>query len=377
MYILTLDIGGTNPRIAMMQMHSPTQFSLLYEEKANKSEPSIIPIINAFLEKCAHKKWTTNACCVSVAGAVFNNACHNPTNAQFPIDGNEIMQKTALEHVIVINDFEAIGHGVGLINPKNILQIPMTDGSKAAVDTNGVRAVIGPGTGLGVSFLTPTASGYAVHHSEAGHAGFQTPPGFATLLEFLRNKLNVSQIGAEAFVSGQAIRHLTHFFITHPENFKHILDLRPDLKQKLLANDPKGIHISDNALQDILQFEKESPKMVDAARIIAQNVKHNSKGHAALHIFMEFLGYAAQNVALTFVPTGGLYLAGGILPKHKEVLMQGEFARAFYDNWKPNMRELLGKIPIFLVDDYNISYYGAARAAVLAFGREIHQQKVA
>ena len=76
-YILALDIGGTNPRLAMMQILGANEFKIVEVMEAKSDSNSIIPIINTFLQQCWTKGYTTNTCVISVAGPIDNNSCSN------------------------------------------------------------------------------------------------------------------------------------------------------------------------------------------------------------------------------------------------------------------------------------------------------------
>jgi glucokinase len=68
------------------------------------------------------------------------------------------------------------------------------------------------------------------------------------------------------------------------------------------------------------------------------------KAHA---LFTRWLGRVAGNLALIAGARGGVYLAGGILPRWGDRFDVAEFRRAFED--KPPYTEWLRAIPAFLV----------------------------
>ncbi|MFH1915798.1 MAG: glucokinase [Nanoarchaeota archaeon] len=379
-HILCLDIGGTTPRLAMVAIHGFDNYKILFQQKADKNQDSIIPAINQFLNWSAHEKgWTTNTCVASVAGPVFNNSCEKPTNAKFPIIGSQIQHETACNNVLVINDFAGIGEAVATLHPPagKLMPVPgFQEGDELGTptfipppDTHGPRGVIGPGTGLGIAYLRWEGSGYAVHPSEGGHAGIDGGRGTYLLLEFIRNKLDIGKISAETLVSGQGIRHIAHFLLTHPKSMKAILATRPAIAKDIAAfEQTKQVKTTDKEiLTAILTENADGNLQKDAAEIIAHSVTKSPAALLTMRLFMEFLGSAAQDLALQGMTTGGLFLAGGILPRNKEILMKGDFMRAFYDNWKESSRNMLRKIPVYLIEDYDISFYGCARAGDLKF----------
>lgn len=370
-YLLTLDIGGSNPRLAMMEILSENNFKILKTTDAKSDSNSIIPIINNFLEECSKIGYTTNTVVISVAGPIENNSCNHPTNAKFRIIDKEIIENSHLSNVLVINDFAAIGEAICTIENPTI-DSRLKPIINVAFNPNGHRAIIGPGTGLGVAYLTKTPYGYFVHESEGGHAGFSVFGNFDRLFKFLQKKLHTNQIGTESLVSGQGIRNITEFLIENPNAIFDILKDDPLLNDILTIEHNINPTLSNLEILTAIRSEKTNQIKIDAAKYIAENIRNNPNANIAMRLFTTFLGNAAQNVALHGSATGGLFIAGGIASKNLHLFENNDFEKAFYDNWKENIRDdLLKKIPIYIITDYDISFYGCARAGVLKFTNSI------
>lgn len=87
------------------------------------------------------------------------------------IDGAELASKFRMEEVRVINDFVGIGYGLLALKPSELeLVRGAADGTPPA--PQGVKGVIGAGTGLGECFLTHNGVNYDVWPAEGGHADF-------------------------------------------------------------------------------------------------------------------------------------------------------------------------------------------------------------
>jgi glucokinase len=80
-----------------------------------------------------------------------------------------------------------------------------------------------------------------------------------------------------------------------------------------------------------------------------------------MEMFLEAYGAEVGNVALQFLPYGGLYLAGGITPQILPLMKNGSFLRAFLN--KGRMRGLLEKIPVYVIKNLNVGLMGAVRYA--------------
>ena len=90
-----------------------------------------------------------------------------------------------------------------------------------------------------------------------------------------------------------------------------------------------------------------------------------------MKLFVRMYAKVASNVALTLLPTQGLYLAGGIVSKNADwFLRQGEFISAFETVYKESLVDTLRNIPVYIVNDYAISLYGAAHAAYWLLNHE-------
>ena len=81
-----------------------------------------------------------------------------------------------------------------------------------------------------------------------------------------------------------------------------------------------------------------------------------------LSLFATHLGRVAGNLALVFMPTGGVFLAGGISAKIAPVLKSGGFREAFLAKW-PHQR-LLERMATSIVTKED-----AALAGIAAFAR--------
>ncbi len=377
-YVLCLDVGGTNPRMAMVEIRKKDDYKIVLKKRIDREQKSVIPEIREFLKECAKKGIKTNTCCAAVAGPVDRkrNECRSPTNARFPVAGREIASKTSLKKTLVINDFRAIGEAVAAINlsrkSRKVIQIPGfrkgTSGEPRFYpkpDPSGNRGVIGPGTGLGVSYIVNTPEGYYVSPSEGGHAGLPLRGDYPPLYNFIRKRLRVEEVGTETLVSGQGIRHIIDFFITEPQGFQEIVKNNPSYMRDFRASGQE--RLADDDIRRAMLDERRDPSKADVAQMVAEGTEKNIKARIAMRLFMEFLGSAAQAVALHGLTTGGLFIAGHIPARNQNLLEKGDFMRSFCDSWKPNIRELIRRIPVYLVTDYDITFYGCARAADSAF----------
>jgi glucokinase len=77
---------------------------------------------------------------------------------------------------------------------------------------------------------------------------------------------------------------------------------------------------------------------------------------------MLFYARCAKNIALDTLAMGGIYIAGGIAAKNKEIFQTEEFIQSFEASLKRS--DVLKQIPIYLIVNYDVSLYGACLAAM-------------
>lgn len=79
-------------------------------------------------------------------------------------------------------------------------------------------------------------------------------------------------------------------------------------------------------------------------------------------LFTRFYGRCAKNFALATLAMGGLYIAGGIASKNKEIFSAPDFFEEFEN--ASQRRDVLKEIPIYVILNYDVSLYGACFAAM-------------
>lgn len=87
------------------------------------------------------------------------------------LKGSDLAKEFKFDHFIFLNDFEAAAYGASVLSPDEVIHItpsPLLDGK--------VKAVVGPGTGLGTAMLFPAPFRKRYRHyvipGEGGHVNF-------------------------------------------------------------------------------------------------------------------------------------------------------------------------------------------------------------
>lgn len=140
------------------------------------------------------------AAALSVAGPVVDGRTQL-TNLPWSIDRDGLKQQLGLDALLLINDFEAVGHAVAQAQPTDFRHLC---GPDRALPRDSVISIVGPGTGLGVAQLWRGDGDYRIVPSEGGHIGFAPVDAFEdALLERLRARFG--RVSAERVASGPGI----------------------------------------------------------------------------------------------------------------------------------------------------------------------------
>jgi len=82
-----------------------------------------------------------------------------------------------------------------------------------------------------------------------------------------------------------------------------------------------------------------------------------------METFVEAYGSAVGDMAVSLLPFGGLYIAGGIAAQNIELMKSGGFMKAFKN--KARVNSLLEKVPVHIVLNTLEGLRGAVKYASL------------
>jgi glucokinase len=341
MTVLAGDIGGTNSRFALYDVQPGAVPRPLFERTyPSGSHHSLDDIADQFLMDAAVKlegrvgrgKGIRTAC-IAVAGPVENNICR-ATNLPWTVDGRSLATRLGIERVRLVNDFHAAALGVSGVSPDWLAPL-----GGSPPQRRGPIAVLGAGTGLGAAFLLWSSgdNAYQVVPSEGGHMDFAPrTPLEVGLLQYLGNKYG--RVSCERVLSGRGLVDLFTFLSLEPACGVLI---RPETSAALAA----------------------PSSMTDPAAVISERGLSGADPicEMSLALFSSVLGAVAGNLALAILPTGGVFVAGGIAPRLLAYLQKGLFREAF--DRKGRLHTLLEGLPAFVVTHPHIGLVGAATAA--------------
>lgn len=338
--VLACDVGGTNTTIALVGRVG-TRFDILERRRyGSQSLPSMEDGLARGLSEIDSvlPGHIPEEICISGAGPVHENRC-TLSNVSWTIDGNAIATRFSIP-TRVINDFLAISYGIPLLDVSDPDQITALRSAASTETTGTVQAVVGAGTGLGVGYLVERGGRYVALPSEGGHAAFAPYDELSSeLASYITKHENVLP-GAELFVSGQGLAWAYRFF----RDTGRVATDSP-LHTGSTPDDPAAV-VSKAALEG------------------------DSSAREIMRLFVRNYARVASDAALHFLPTNGLFLAGGIVTKNEGWFIEDDrFIELFTTNYRSHIADLLRTIPVYIVKDYAISLYGAAHAAY-ALGAE-------
>jgi glucokinase len=169
--------------------------------------------------------------------------------------------------------------------------------------------------------------------SEGGHGDFPAQNNLEIqLVEFVKKFRGISQpLSYEELLSGRGIESIYLFFRNKQE------------------------------LKDT-QYTKEIDIADDKASLISKYKNLDSTCKETFRLFTRFYARCAKNLVLDTLARGGLYIAGGIAAKNKEIFSSKDFAEEFENAYR--RIDVLKSIPIYVIMNYDVSLYGACYAAM-------------
>ena len=311
---LVADVGGTNARFGWVEDTSlkvtrvqtvPVADHLGPAEAAAAYLKSLQAIHGDLLARPRRSAWAL--------ATALDGAWVELTNGHWRFSRSALKQSLGLEDLRLLNDFEALALSLPHLEPTQLRA------HGALPRAQGMLAVIGPGTGLGVAGVVRTAQGWQALPGEGGHATLPaTDDHEARVLAEVRR--HFEHVSAERLLSGIGL---------------------PVLHRAVCA-------VAGEACPDL-----SAPQIVDAGTQGADPMCQRT-----LDLFCALLGSFAGNVALTLGARGGVYIGGGIVPRLGEGFFQSSFREKF--EAKGRFRGYLADIPTALITDTLAALTGAA-----------------
>lgn len=313
---LVADIGGTNARFSLY-FDENTELKVLNKIILNTDDYNSFEellstvLVSKVLFNGANGELNLNAVVIAAAGPIDQEGNCYPPNIKWKLTKKSLDKIFPKSKNLIINDFLAQSYAVLTPLIENCKEIKPGD-----IIDSGTIGVLGSGTGLGKSILSISIDGKATGlASEGGHCSFQiVDERDLAFSNVVKSKINYDYITQEDSVAGRALSYLYQQYYGK------------DLNVSEVSNEIK----LGNAELVSIQYSK-------------------------------YLARICRDFALDIYSNKGIILAGGVLSKTPELLINDIFVTEFI-NSRTQKNFLEGvKIDFFANEDSGL--WGAAKLA--------------
>lgn len=298
--VLIGDIGGTNARFQIIERPDGDviEFDPVRTADFESLEDSISDSVLSGTDI------QPKSAIIAAAGPITADGL-NLTNCHWNILPQRFLQLATFNQLILMNDFEAQALALPCLQPAD--GVILGDGNLHG-DNHYTKAVLGPGTGLGVGLLVRAGGKWIPVAGEGGHVDLG--PRTAREAEIWAHLKTVDgRISAEQVICGDGLINLY---------------------QACCA-------------VDAVNAQLQSPADISIAAVQDEN----KQATEALSLFCTTLGRIAGDLAITSMAKGGVYIGGGIAQKILPFLQASEFRNNFED--KAPHSELMRGIATIIV----------------------------
>jgi glucokinase len=292
------DIGATTTRCALLDDKGQ---ELAPESFENADFTGVAGVLRVYLDHRRASDRPTRAA-LAVAAPIGGDEVQM-VNIGWRFSQKALKEELDLKRLQVVNDFAAIAWALPLLKPADVVRV----GGGESVPRKTVAA-LGPGSGLGVSALVPAADSWAVMTGEGGHVAMPAATREEQdVIALLRDRFD-GHCSAERVLSGPG---LVNLYV---------------------------------ALAELAGRGRPTVNPEDVTNLARQGEPLARK---TLAMFFAMLGTIAANLAVTTGAHGGVYIAGGIVPRLVDQLHKSEFRARF--EAKGRYRDYLAAIPTHVI----------------------------
>jgi glucokinase len=292
------DIGATTTRCALVDDKGQELAPEIFD---NADFTGVAGVLRIYLEHRRASDRPTRAA-LAVAAPIGGDQVQM-VNIGWRFSQKALKEELDLKRLQVVNDFAAIAWGLPLLKAADVVRV----GGGESVPRS-TLAALGPGSGLGVSALVPAADSWAVMSGEGGHVSMPAATREEQdVITLLRERFD-GHCSAERVLSGPG---LVNLYV---------------------------------ALAELAGRGQPTVNPEDVTNLAKQGEPLARK---TLAMFLAMLGTIAANLAVTTGAHGGVYIAGGIVPRLIDQLQKSEFRARF--EAKGRYRDYLAAIPTHVI----------------------------
>ena len=310
--IFVCDTGGTNVRFALKGAPDAPLGEAVHLK--THDYPGLAEAIEAAAASLGARPRSVIAC---GAGPVQGRTL-KLTNAPWLMDGPKVAQAVGLDQGLLLNDFEAQALSLPTI-PDQWARLIGPGRFRAGA---GPQVILGPGTGLGIGALVTAAGRHTSLASEACHTDFGP-------------------------INDEEAAIWPHLERVHGRVTTESVMAGPGLPR---------LHAARLAAQG------KPAEALDAAAVVERAHQNRAGEEAAtIALYWRIIARFAGDMGVTFVATGGVTLAGGVLPRILDLLDEKAFRAAF--EAKAPVDAIARRIPTRLVTHADAVLVGMAAIA--------------
>lgn len=309
--LLVADIGGTNCRLGLVERAGATPVHLARVATGSAATPEA-----AFESVLTTLSQRPRSAVLAVAGPLEGRMAQL-TNAQWHFDGPAMGRALGLEQGLLVNDFEAQAASLAVLGAGDITTLVAGE-----PEAEGARLVLGPGTGFGAAALLSRAGRGVIVPTESGHIGIG-PENITEEKIWPALTAGLPRVTVEGLLSGDGLVRF-HRAVASQSGM-----LEPD---------------------------------ISAADVTTLALDGDPVALMAVVCFWRLLARVAGDLALVFKATGGVYVAGGIVPRLLPLAEPGAIQAVFAG--KPPMEDLTRRFALHVVTAQDGAERGLAAIAV-------------
>ena len=283
--ILVADIGGTHARFALAYINNYHDIRL--DKITVYPTENWMYLEDAIADYLLQVKAKPTRAAVAFAGPVNDDEV-SMTNGTWQFKQSEIADFLKMEEVKVLNDYCANACSLPLLREDQMIKV-----GGGQTEKRGNKIVVGPGTGVGVAALISAGDKWKPIASEGGHVGF-APSGDVEKEIYSILCPEYNRMSAEHLLSGRGIGSIYYALG--------------------IMNGRRNERLHPSEINDLATEQNDEDSI------------------QALKIYSGMLGCYASDMAGTFNATGGVYLAGGVLPKIRKFFLESAFRTKFEEN---------------------------------------------
>jgi len=312
--ILVGDIGGTHARFAVARK-AAAQWTIDHRSDIETEAAQFEDVLHSYLDNLDAAE-RPRAAAIAVAGPVADGKV-NFTNRNWQLSEAEFTRQ-GFKRALLINDFAALAFAAAQAQPHQLYTL--------GPDIQGMPdepiSILGAGTGFGVSCLARYRGRSVPIATEAGHMGFA--PANEKEIAVLRSLTRrFGRVSVERILSGPGI---------------------------------------ENVYAALHEIVGGTAPQLEASAIVEQARTGEPIAADTVALFCGVYGQVAGDIALAHGARGGVFIAGGIAQKIKDVLSASEFRARFED--KGRLSPFVRAIPTRIILDDNATFIGAAIASL-------------